>query len=102
VAARGNNDRAAWAAYLAEWEMIQVEDVSIYMLHGVNELEIGPAAAGWSSADIRIQPHVEERNEVLFVNPGSASPEDFKLPVTVARLRIKQQAASVEIVDLAV
>jgi len=102
VAVRGNNDHAPWTADIAEWEVITVQDISIYMLHDVNELEIDPAAAGCQVvvSGHSHQPRVEQRGDVLFVNPGSAGPRRFKLPVTVARLRVKNRATSVEIVDL--
>lgn len=103
VAVRGNNDRAAWTADIAEWEVVTIGDISIYMLHDVKELQIDPAAAGCHVvvSGHSHQPRVQQRDHVLFVNPGSAGPRRFKLPVTVGRLRVRNRAVHAEIVELA-
>lgn len=90
TAVRGNNDTAAWARKIAETELIRLEDIWIYVIHDLAGLDIDPKAAG---VDVVIsghshQPRVEERDGVLYVNPGSAGPRRFKLPVSVAELRV--------------
>lgn len=104
VAVRGNNDSQDWAAGIAEWEVIQVEDVSIYMLHDVKDLKIDPAAAGCQLvvSGHSHKPSVKKRDDVLFVNPGSAGPGRFKLPISIACLLITGTEAIVEIVNLEV
>jgi putative phosphoesterase len=102
VAVRGNNDRAAWAHHLPERETIEVCGMSIFMLHDVNEMD-GSCAPG--AHDIVIAGHshrplIERRNGVLFVNPGSAGPRRFDLPVTVARLRIGRKDAQAQVIKL--
>src|SRR5438105_4541863 len=74
TAIRGNVDREPWAAALPETELIDVEGVSIYVLHDLARLDLKPEAAG-----IRVviyghshQPKIEEKNGVLYFNPGSA------------------------------
>ncbi len=91
TAVRGNNDRAAWADAIAETEFLQVGEVFIYALHDLNDLDLDPVAAG-----VRVvvaghthRPAVVEREGVLYVNPGSAGPRRFSLPVSVGELRIE-------------
>jgi putative phosphoesterase len=102
VAVRGNNDRGAWAETLAEYEAIEVNDSFIYVLHDLKELDIVPAAAGFHVvvSGHSHKPLVEERRGVLYLNPGSAGPRRFKLPVTVARLKLNGDDTSAEIISL--
>ena len=102
VAVRGNNDRGAWAEALPEHEAIEVNASYIYVLHDLKELDIAPAAAGFRVvvSGHSHQPLVEERRGVLYLNPGSAGPRRFKLPVTIARLKVSGDDASAEIIHL--
>jgi uncharacterized protein len=102
TAVRGNNDRGDWAAAIAETEMLQVGDLFLYAIHDLSELDIDPVAAG-----VRVvvsghshQPRIEERDGVLYVNPGSAGPRRFKLPVAVAELTVDCAAVSARLVEL--
>lgn len=102
TAVRGNVDRAEWASGIAKSELIEVEGVSIYVLHIREELDLNPRAAGVGVV-VCGHSHVpgqEVRHGVLFFNPGSAGPRRFKLPVTVGRLMIKGGVVRGEIVDL--
>ena len=99
---RGNNDRAAWAASIPYTADIDFDGVRIHVLHILGELAIDPAAAkvkvvvsGHSH-----QPRLDTRGDVLFVNPGSAGPRRFKLPVSVARLWVEDGRAEAELVTL--
>ncbi len=90
TAVRGNNDRQPWARAVRVTETVRVGAVRIHLLHDLAELDIEPAAHG-----IRVvvsghshRPRIEERAGVLYVNPGSAGPRRFRLPVAVARLEI--------------
>ena len=102
VAVRGNNDRGAWAEALAEYEAVEVSGTFVYVLHDLKELDIAPAPAGFRVvvSGHSHRPLAEERRGVLYLNPGSAGPRRFKLPVTVARLKLNGDDASAEIVHL--
>src|SRR5215217_6432318 len=101
VAVRGNNDRGEWAESLPQWEVVEIGAVSIYMLHDVKEIDISPAGAfqvvisGHSH-----KPAVEERRGVLYVNPGSAGPRRFNLPVSLAHLKIEGSAVNAKLIEL--
>ena len=89
-AVRGNNDKGAWAAAIPLYEALDLEGVSIHVLHDLKEIDLDPKAAGF---DVVVSGHshkptVDERDGVTFVNPGSAGPRRFKLPVTVGYLDI--------------
>jgi uncharacterized protein len=103
TAVRGNNDRHAWADRLRETELIKFGDIGIYVIHDLADLNINPKTAG---VDVVISGHshkplIERRDGVLFVNPGSAGPRRFKLPISVAELSIDGNSVSSRIVELA-
>lgn len=102
TAVRGNNDRGDWASGIPETEVLDVGTILIYVLHDVAELDLDPAAAGFRVvvAGHSHRPAIEWRDQVLFVNPGSAGPRRFKLPVSVARLAISAQAISPSLIEL--
>ena len=103
VAIRGNNDKGAWASQLPETEVVEASGVSLYVLHNVNDLDFDPAVAGFQAviAGHSHRPRIEDRQGVLFVNPGSAGPRRFRLPVTVARLRVSRaKKIEAEVVEL--
>ena len=102
VAVRGNNDRGAWAEALAEYEGLEVNGTFLYVLHDLKELEVAPAAAGFRVvvSGHSHKPLAEERRGVLYLNPGSAGPRRFKLPVTVARLKFNGDEVGAEIINL--
>jgi uncharacterized protein len=90
IAVRGNNDRGPWAADLPLTESLELGRASIYVLHDVNELDLDPRAAGFSVviSGHSHQPRCEERDGVLYFNPGSAGPRRFRLPISVGRIAI--------------
>lgn len=104
VAVRGNNDKGAWAESIPDWEVVEVGAVSVYMLHDLKEIDISPQGAGFRVvvSGHSHRPSVEERGGVLYVNPGSAGPRRFRLPISVARLRVAGPDVSARIVELAV
>ena len=98
-AVRGNNDKGAWAEEFPPWRALELGGVGIHVLHDVKELDIDPTAAGFRViiAGHSHKPQVTERDGVLFVNPGSAGPRRFSLPVTVGYLTVVGGNASAEI-----
>jgi hypothetical protein len=104
TAVRGNNDRGSWAAGIPQSQILQADHVSIYVLHDLAELDLDPVAAGFQVvvSGHSHQPSVQERNGVLYVNPGSSGPRRFKLPISVAELNIAGHAVGARLVELAV
>jgi putative phosphoesterase len=104
VAVRGNNDKGEWAESLPDWEVVEVGDVSIYMLHDVKEIDISPSGAGFQVvvSGHSHKPLIEEQRGVLYVNPGSAGPRRFSLPVSVAHLRVNGGKVQAKIIELSV
>jgi putative phosphoesterase len=104
TAIRGNVDTAIWATALPATDVVSVAGVEIYMLHDRAALDLDPRAAGFAAVVFghTHRPGAEVRNGVLFLNPGSAGPRRFSLPVTVARLTIAGGQLAHEIVELAV
>jgi putative phosphoesterase len=87
-AVRGNNDKGAWADPLPLYQALDFAGVSIYVVHDLKEMDIDPDAAGF---DVVVsghshQPSIAEKQGIQYVNPGSAGPRRFRLPVTVAYL----------------
>jgi len=106
-AVRGNNDKGAWAEEFPPWLALELGGVGIHVLHDVKELDVDPAAAGVHAPRFRVlvaghshKPQVTEREGVLFVDPGSAGPRRFSLPVTVGYLTVAGGNASAEIRQL--
>jgi predicted phosphodiesterase len=99
---RGNNDKDPWGAKLPSWLALEFEGVGIHVLHDVNEMDVDAAAAGFHVviAGHSHKPVVAERDGVLFVNPGSAGPRRFSLPVTVGYLWVAAGTAHAEIRSL--
>jgi putative phosphoesterase len=98
-AVRGNNDKDAWAAQFPLRLTLEFKGVHIHVLHDLKELDVDPAAAGFRVviAGHSHKPVVVERDGVLFVNPGSAGPRRFSLPVTIGHLTVAAGGASAEI-----
>jgi putative phosphoesterase len=91
-AIRGNVDRGAWADEFSPTEIVEVNGQSLYVLHDLHELDLDPAAAG-----LRVvisghthDPSVKEERGVVYLNPGSAGPRRFKLPISLARMTVGQ------------
>jgi len=102
IAIRGNNDREAWAKKMPDIFQLRVNDVRIYIIHNVNDLEIDPAADDFSAviSGHSHKPDIVNHDQLLFLNPGSAGPRRFKLPVTVARMDIHRSQLRAKIVEL--
>jgi putative phosphoesterase len=102
VAVRGNVDTEPWTRALPETAIAEAGGVTIYVLHDVKALDLNPATAGFR---IVVSGHSHKpgklvRDGVLYINPGSAGPRRFQLPVMVARLDLEKQPWELEFVDL--
>lgn len=100
VAVRGNNDKGEWAESLPDWEVVEVGDVSIYMLHNVNEIDINPSGFQVVVSGHSHQPSIKEHRGVLYINPGSAGPRRFTLPISLAHLHVNGERVEANIVEL--
>ena len=103
-AIRGNVDVAPWALALPRTEVVELESVSIYVLHNLERLDLNPASSGFRIvvSGHTHQPKCHWRDGVLYINPGSAGPKRFKLPITVARLDLLKSPWEVEFLSLSV
>jgi putative phosphoesterase len=103
VAVRGNVDTEPWARReLPETAVAQAGDISIYVLHDVHALDLDPVAAGFQFV---VSGHSHkfvqsEKNGVIYINPGSAGPRRFTLPITIAKLDLSLKPWKAEFVDL--
>ena len=90
TAVRGNNDKGRWADNLAEVELLQFEEIFIYVIHDIAQIDIDPVGAGVHVviSGHSHRPRVIERNGVLYVNPGSAGRRRFALPISIGELVI--------------
>jgi putative phosphoesterase len=102
VAVKGNIDTAPWASELPATAIVEAGPATIYVLHDLHELDLDPPTSG-----IQIvvsghshQPSHTEKSGVMYINPGSAGPRRFRLPVTVARLDLAATPWSVIFIDV--
>ncbi|CAN7188463.1 MULTISPECIES: metallophosphoesterase family protein [unclassified Variovorax] len=102
TAVRGNNDRGAWAEAVPDTALVEFGGLRLYAIHDLALLDIDPVAAG-----VRVvvsghshRPRTEERDGVLYVNPGSAGPRRFRLPISAAELKIDDGVVTPRIVEL--
>jgi uncharacterized protein len=102
IAVRGNIDSAAWARALPETEVVAIGDLQLYLLHDLTSLDLDPKAAGFAAvvSGHTHRPSADVRDGVLYLNPGSAGPRRFALPVAVARLEVVGARLSHWIIDL--
>ena len=98
-AVRGNNDHGEWASSLAESTALEFGGVSVFMLHDLLQLDLDPAVAGFRVviAGHTHRPLIETRDGVLYLNPGSAGPRRFTLPIAVGLLDISGNDVFAEI-----
>jgi len=102
TAVRGNNDIDAWASAIAETAMVELAGRRLYLLHDRKALDFDPAARDIAAviSGHSHQPGIETRGGVLYVNPGSAGPRRFRLPVSLARLQMDADGLRAEILPL--
>jgi putative phosphoesterase len=102
VSVKGNIDQGPWAD---KWPAIAVATAGparIYVIHDVHDLDLDAGAAGYHVvvSGHSHKPGCTERSGVLYINPGSAGPRRFNLPVTVARLDLRPTPWKIDFIDL--
>ena len=101
-AVRGNVDTEPWTEELPLTTVVEISGFHFYVLHNLRELDLNPRAAGFD-AIISGHTHQAEQHydaDVLYLNPGSAGPRRFQLPVTLALLEISKQPWEAKILQL--
>lgn len=93
TAIRGNVDTHGPCAELPATDFVELGGKIFYLVHSVHDLDINPAVAGVAAvvSGHSHRPSVEERNGILYINPGSAGPRRFDLPVTIALAEIGEE-----------
>jgi uncharacterized protein len=102
TAVRGNNDKGAWADPLPATAIVDICGQRLYIVHDIAHLDVDPVADGIAAiiAGHSHKPAVTEKDGVLFLNPGSAGPRRFTLPVAVAKMFVGEGAIRAEICNL--
>jgi len=102
TAVRGNNDTESWARALPEARLMTVGAVQLYVIHDLAQMSIEPQAVAVAAviSGHSHRPSIRERDGVLYINPGSAGPRRFKLPIAVGELVIEGNSVSARIVEL--
>ena len=103
TAIRGNIDTGEWAMDYPDTELVALGGRALYVLHNLKEIKLDPAASG---IDVIIsghshRPKIETKNGVLYLNPGSAGPRRFKLPIALAILALSDRAILPRILEIA-
>lgn len=99
---RGNIDMQSWASNLPATLDVDVHGLRFHVLHDISALDVEPMSAGIAGIVFghSHKPFIETRDGVLYLNPGSAGPRRFRLPVTIARVRVSGRTLEPEIVTL--
>jgi putative phosphoesterase len=102
VAVRGNIDTAIWAKRLPVTAVADAGGVKIYILHSIADLDLAPSAAGFSIvvSGHSHKPVQAQRDGVTYINPGSAGPRRFNLPITVARLDLNRRPWKADLIGV--
>ena len=102
IAVRGNNDAGRWADALPVFEEAQIGQVTLFVIHDIKQLKL-------DAPDLKVQvvisghshrPSIQNKGGLIFLNPGSAGPRRFKLPVSVARIRIVGKQITARTIEL--
>jgi uncharacterized protein len=103
TAVRGNIDAGQWAKDYPDTELVVLDGRTLYVLHNLNEIKLDPAASGFHVviSGHSHRPKIETKNGVLYLNPGSAGPRRFKLPIAVATLEFSDRALLPQILEIA-
>ena len=100
----GNNDRDSWADHIPHEQVIEYGSHLFYVLHELGHLDLDPASAEFSAVIYghSHRPLAETKKDVLYLNPGSAGPRRFSLPISIARLHIDKLRLTPELIDLSI
>jgi len=104
TAVRGNNDMAGWARRIPETAELRIGGVTIHVLHDLALLDIDPARSGIGVVVTghSHRPKSQRENGVLYINPGSAGPRRFTLPISLGKLRLQNGEITDELIELSV
>jgi putative phosphoesterase len=102
IAVRGNVDKGDWANTLPKTQVVEVSNIFIYVIHHIGELDLNPKAAGFNIVIYghSHKPKKEIVDGIIYINPGSAGPRRFNLPISLALMRIGRNAIDVNFVEL--
>ncbi len=102
IAIRGNIDNGAWAEDYPHTDTIEIGSQTLYLLHNLHVLTFNPQTAGVTVviSGHSHKPTIERKEGVFYLNPGSAGPRRFKLPIALAKLTIQGDAISAEIIEI--
>jgi phosphoesterase, MJ0936 family len=102
TAVRGNNDKGAWARRIPEEAYLEVENIRVYVIHDLGAMHVDPNARGIGVvvSGHSHRPSVTRKGAVLYVNPGSAGPRRFRLPVAAAELLVEGSVATATVRDI--
>ncbi|MGP0592072.1 metallophosphoesterase family protein [Nitrospira sp. T9] len=103
IAVRGNNDQDSWAAQIPLTNVVEHQSYVLYVVHELDHLDLDPVAAEFSAVIFghSHRASAERRKGVLYLNPGSAGPRRFTLPISVARLHLTDTGLTPEIIEIA-
>jgi putative phosphoesterase len=99
---RGNTDKGYWARKLPQTRMVEVGGTHLYILHDLYLLDLDPAAAGFRAVICghSHRPSSAQKDGILYLNPGSAGPRRFTLPISLALLRVSGHTLQAEVIEL--
>lgn len=102
VAVRGNTDRGSYSGTLPLTEVVDIGEIFIYIIHDLNELDIDPKTAGFHViiSGHTHKPNYTREDGIIYLNPGSAGPRRFDLPVSVALMEIYGEDINIEIIEI--
>ncbi|WNM63179.1 metallophosphoesterase family protein [Candidatus Nitrospira neomarina] len=102
IAVRGNNDQDPWAAQIPLTNVVEHQSYVLYVVHELDHLDLDPVAAEFSAVIFghSHRASAERRKGVLYLNPGSAGPRRFTLPISVARLHLTETGLTPEIIEI--
>src|ERR1035441_8780308 len=102
VAVKGNVDKGSWAAALPMTEVVEIDEAMVYVLHDLHQLDLDTVVVEFSAviSGHSHEPSISRKNGLLFLNPGSAGPRRFNLPVNLALLRVMGGKLEAQLVEL--
>ncbi len=102
IAVRGNVDKGDWANTLPKTQVVEVSNIFIYVIHDIGELDLNPKAAGFNIVIYghSHKPKKEIVDGIIYLNPGSAGPRRFNLPISLALMTIDRNAINVSFMEL--